>query len=496
MSSPDSASKIALTQAQDLKQKNGFVHIDHGEELKTGLIMRSLTAPLKMFDQDDVASTNVSESVEEESFAAPPGLTRRRRSIVSPFGPFDEGKVMTEGMQKVLTKMEDYEEHVAATQRKAGGRRLSMVEAFFSPKERESESPLSFEIPKVYRTQAERRQAGRADPRYMNEKKYDSTPESLCTCLMVRNIHNKYTQRMLVQDFKRAGFHSTYDFLYVPVDFNSRLNVGYFFINFEEPRFAHQFVRRFHGHKLTAFTTNKSFNIGIANLQGLEANIKKLQDSCIMTNTIPPEYQPMLFDCDTGAELPFPSPVALSLAEVSNRKQDPEAWAEHDEEHPPTWTGGGGLFPHTAAKSYHKASTEKCRPKHHQANDFTRTKDWPVGRQASASGWSTPPATPPHGQQSYAGGWGGGSMQRSPPAYNASYGNDQFSFRGSSPPLAPHSLTPPSGSTRSFRAAPSENQQYSRSTIRSQQSGYQSKSWRQDSHSQPQFASQGSSGIC
>lgn len=71
--------------------------------------------------------------------------------------------------------------------------------------------------------------------------------------IQVRNIPNKYTQRMLVLLFKSQGFDKTFDFLYLPVDFNTRLNVGYCFVNFTKPRYAQQFAKRFHGANLPQF---------------------------------------------------------------------------------------------------------------------------------------------------------------------------------------------------------------------------------------------------
>ena len=50
------------------------------------------------------------------------------------------------------------------------------------------------------------------------------------TTLMVKNIPNKYTQRMLLATIDEQ-FAGHYDFFYLPIDFKNKCNVGYAFIN-------------------------------------------------------------------------------------------------------------------------------------------------------------------------------------------------------------------------------------------------------------------------
>ncbi len=65
------------------------------------------------------------------------------------------------------------------------------------------------------------------------------------TTLMVKNIPNKYTQKMLLATIDE-GFRGHYDFFYLPIDFKNKCNVGYAFINMVRAR-ARLAVRCLHG---------------------------------------------------------------------------------------------------------------------------------------------------------------------------------------------------------------------------------------------------------
>jgi protein phosphatase 1 regulatory subunit 42 len=68
------------------------------------------------------------------------------------------------------------------------------------------------------------------------------------TTLMVKNIPNKYTQKMLLASVEEH-FKGMFDFFYLPIDFKNKCNVGYAFINIIKPAYIVAFVERFHNRK-------------------------------------------------------------------------------------------------------------------------------------------------------------------------------------------------------------------------------------------------------
>jgi hypothetical protein len=130
--------------------------------------------------------------------------------------------------------------------------------------------------------------------------------ESLRTSIMLRNIPNKYTQRMLLSVVHELGFNQEcFDFFYLPIDFRNKCNVGYAFINFLSNGLAKRFFKALDGYQLRAFNSDKVCAVAWARVQGLQANIEHYRNSPIAGVPIP-QYRPLLFD--NGVERTLPEP--------------------------------------------------------------------------------------------------------------------------------------------------------------------------------------------
>ncbi|KAJ6802975.1 protein MEI2-like 4 isoform X2 [Iris pallida] len=135
--------------------------------------------------------------------------------------------------------------------------------------------------------------------------------EDLRTTLMIKNIPNKYTSKMLLAaiDEQHKG---TYNFIYLPIDFKNKCNVGYAFINMIDPRQIIPFFQAFNGKKWEKFNSEKVASLAYARIQGKSALIAHFQNSSLMNED--KRCRPILFHSDgpnAGDQEPFPMGVNI-----------------------------------------------------------------------------------------------------------------------------------------------------------------------------------------
>ncbi|CAK0830145.1 unnamed protein product [Prorocentrum cordatum] len=96
------------------------------------------------------------------------------------------------------------------------------------------------------------------------------------TTLMIRNIPSRLSQQDVVSLLDSSGYAGKYDFLHVPCDFDTRLNKGHAFVNFDEPGIANALAAAWHGqHIFDSEAGQHPLNVAPSLVQGLEANMKK-----------------------------------------------------------------------------------------------------------------------------------------------------------------------------------------------------------------------------
>ncbi|KAL2329701.1 hypothetical protein Fmac_017282 [Flemingia macrophylla] len=126
------------------------------------------------------------------------------------------------------------------------------------------------------------------------------------TTLMIKNIPNKYTSKMLLAaiDEHHRG---TYDFVYLPIDFRNKCNVGYAFINMTSPGLIIPFYHVFNGKRWEKFNSEKVASLAYARIQGKAALIAHFENSSLMNED--KRCRPILFNTDgpnAGEQIPFP----------------------------------------------------------------------------------------------------------------------------------------------------------------------------------------------
>lgn len=154
------------------------------------------------------------------------------------------------------------------------------------------------------------------------------------TSVMVRNIPNKYSQRMLLAAVDES-FQGTYDFLYLPIDFKNKCNMGYAFVNFIDPATLAPFYKRFNGRKWDRFNSDKVCDLAFARIQGKHALISHFQNSSLMAED--KRWRPIIFHSSgplRGTPQPFPlgSHVRARAKQSEEREGGREREGERERE--------------------------------------------------------------------------------------------------------------------------------------------------------------------
>ncbi|XP_047963223.1 protein terminal ear1-like [Salvia hispanica] len=187
------------------------------------------------------------------------------------------------------------------------------------------------------------------DPRFLINE--DTIVESDCrdlrTTVMIKNIPNKYSQKLLLNMLDNHCIHcneqmtggddqplSSYDFVYLPIDFINKCNVGYGFVNMTSPEATLRLYKAFHHQSWEVFNSRKICQVTYARLQGLDALREHFKNSKFPSEA--EEYMPVLFSPPrdgrvltdpipiTGCTLesPAPSSAASSKGNLSEPHSD------------------------------------------------------------------------------------------------------------------------------------------------------------------------------
>lgn len=134
-----------------------------------------------------------------------------------------------------------------------------------------------------------------------------SPPALQLTTVMMRNLPDAYTRQMVLDLLVAAGYEGSFDLVYVPINFDSNLNLGCAFVNFVEPDAADTFRRQISGFSDWCVPSDKVCEATWGEARGLSALIDRYRNSPVMHDSVPEQFKPALF---RGFErIPFPPPT-------------------------------------------------------------------------------------------------------------------------------------------------------------------------------------------
>ncbi|GMH16272.1 hypothetical protein Nepgr_018113 [Nepenthes gracilis] len=174
---------------------------------------------------------------------------------------------------------------------------------------KEEPRPLSRALPKKNLVQNYCKRMGKKEKSPPIPVKLDGCE----TTVMIRNIPNQYSREELIRfldnycrqengkimissaevDEKQAEV--AFDFVYLPIDFGTRANRGFAFVNFTDPRAAWKFhLYNSHNQRWEKYASDKMREISCAKIQGKQALIDHFEKSIFACGS--DEYLPVCFN--------------------------------------------------------------------------------------------------------------------------------------------------------------------------------------------------------
>merc|ERR1712194_32767 len=133
-------------------------------------------------------------------------------------------------------------------------------------------------------------------------------PSQGATTVVLKSLPLNYRRNMLLKMLDYEGFAGEYDFVYLPVDFDTGAGLGYAFINVVTPDVVARFWKTFEGYKKWMFHSTKVCSVGWSTPhQGLAAHIERFRNSPLMHDSVKDEYRPILLEA--GSRVAFPPPT-------------------------------------------------------------------------------------------------------------------------------------------------------------------------------------------
>mmetsp|Transcript_6091 Transcript_6091/g.11653 ORF Transcript_6091/g.11653 Transcript_6091/m.11653 type:complete len:220 (-) Transcript_6091:70-729(-) len=166
----------------------------------------------------------------------------------------------------------------------------------------------------------------------------DQIDPPVITTFHIKNVLPDCTRDSIVSVLNEYGFERRYDLIYLPIKFDTGEHMGYAFVNFVSPGDAEVFKEEFPIFYGQICDDGQPCTINNGKMQGLERLIEGYRNSPIMHESIPKEYQPMMFEEGILVDFPPPTkeiqPHKPRRDAACNQRANREANGDHERSRP------------------------------------------------------------------------------------------------------------------------------------------------------------------
>lgn len=139
-------------------------------------------------------------------------------------------------------------------------------------------------------------------------------PVDELTTLTIRGLQSSVLRGDVALLLDREGFAGMYDFLYVPIAFDTNQSLGYALADFV----THEQALRAWRH----IGSLPGLDVEWSALQGYEAHVERYRNSPTMHFSVAEEYRPAVYA--RGSPAPFPEPTKRLRAPRLRRAKEPQ----------------------------------------------------------------------------------------------------------------------------------------------------------------------------
>ncbi|XP_023644151.1 protein terminal ear1 homolog [Capsella rubella] len=177
------------------------------------------------------------------------------------------------------------------------------------------------------------------DPRFLISENATAAGEfrDRRTTVMIKNLPNKYSQKLLlkmldkhcndcnkeiIKEGNKTAM-SSYDFVYLPIDFSNKCNVGYGFVNMTSPEAVWRLYKTFHNQRWGVFNSRKICEVTYARIQGLESLKEHFKNARLPgVDMEQNKYTPVLFTPPRDGRLLTEPTVIVDPWDDDNKKKE------------------------------------------------------------------------------------------------------------------------------------------------------------------------------